>query len=133
MQTVPSQPAAGSPDVEFQQFLRDGRFMIQRSRSSGGYVFYPRVAEPVTGALDLEWVPATGLGTVYSATVIRPRSPAEPYNVCLIDLDEGPRMMSRVDDVSSDRALIGMRVKARIVVESERPIVVFTPLQEIAA
>ncbi len=107
--------------------------MIQRSRSSGGYVFYPRVAEPLTGNLDLEWVPASGLGTVYSVTVTRPRPPAAPYNVCLIDLDEGPRMMSRVDGVPADAVRIGMRVKASVVTESERPLIVFTPAQGGAA
>ena len=33
--------------------------MIQKSRSTGGHVFYPRVAEPGTGATDLEWVAAS--------------------------------------------------------------------------
>lgn len=107
--------------------------MIQRSRSSGAHVFYPRMAEPVTGAMDLEWVPASGLGTVYSATVIRPRPPAQSYNVCLVDLEEGPRMMSRVDGIGADAVQIGMRVKVRIVQEADRPVVVFVPLEGAAA
>src|SRR5690606_32935433 len=57
--------AAMQPDAEFNAYLAEGRFMIQRSRSSGKYVFYPRVAEPGTGARDLEWTEASGLGTVY--------------------------------------------------------------------
>ncbi len=103
--------------------------MIQRSASSGAYVFYPRIAEPVTGAMDLEWVNASGNGTVYSATVIRPRAPAQPYNVCLIDLEEGPRMMSRVDGMAADAVQIGMRVTARIVQEGDKPLVVFFPME----
>ena len=39
---------------------------------------------------------ASGAGTVYSVTVVHPRPPDEPYNVVLVDLAEGPRMMSRV-------------------------------------
>jgi uncharacterized protein len=127
MQNASPPTASRSPDLDYEQFLREGRFMIQRSRGSGAYVFYPRVAEPVTGAMDLEWVPASGLGTVYSTTVIRPRSPAQPYNVCLIDLDEGPRVMSRVDGIAADAVKIGMRVKARIVSEADKPLLVFTP------
>ncbi|HEX5535954.1 MAG TPA: zinc ribbon domain-containing protein, partial [Sphingobium sp.] len=38
------------PEAEWRAHLAEGRFMIQRSRSTGGYVFYPRVAEPGTGA-----------------------------------------------------------------------------------
>ena len=41
------------PEQDYLQHLSQGRFMIQRSRASGAYVFYPRVAEPRTGATDL--------------------------------------------------------------------------------
>jgi uncharacterized OB-fold protein len=99
--------------------------MIQKSRSTGGYVFYPRVAEPGTGATDLEWVPACGRGTVYSTTTIRQKPPAPNYNVALIALEEGPRMMSRVDGIAPEAVRIGMAVTARIVNEGEQALVVF--------
>ena len=53
------------------------------------------------------------------------------YNVALIDLAEGPRMMSRVDDVAYDRVVIGMPVRAKIVHESEQAFVVFVPAQAV--
>lgn len=34
------------PEAQFKPFLAEGRFMIQRSRSTGQHVFYPRVALP---------------------------------------------------------------------------------------
>lgn len=116
------------PEQEFQKFLSEGRFMIQRSRSTGGYVFYPRVAEPGTGATDLEWVPASGLGTVYSTTVMRQRAPADNYNVALIDLAEGVRMMSRVEGIAPEAVKIGMQVKARIADVQDQKLVVFDPV-----
>jgi uncharacterized protein len=116
------------PDKEFEAFLADGRFMIQRSRSSGRYVFYPRVAEPATGARDLEWVEASGRGTVYSVTVVRKRPPEADYNVVLIDLEEGPRLMSRVDGVGVDSVRIGLNVQAKIVVQDGSPLLVFKPV-----
>jgi len=113
------------PDADFQRFLAEDRFMIQRSRASGQYVFYPRTIAPGTGARDLEWVEASGLGTVYSTTVVR-KKPQEPsYNVALIDLAEGPRMMSRVEGIAPDAVQIGMAVRARIVSQDGEPIVVF--------
>lgn len=115
------------PERDFFAFLEQGRFMIQRSRTSGRYVFYPRVAEPRTGSIDLEWVEACGRGTVYSTTVVRQKPPTPDYNVALIDLDEGPRMMSRVDGVPPQDVRIGMRVKAKVVRENDRPFVVFEP------
>ena len=122
-----------APGQRHMQFLREGRFMLQRSIASGAFVFYPRVAEPGTGA-DLEWVEASGRGIVYSTTVIRPRPPRESYNVALIDLAEGPRMLSRVEDVAPEDVHIGMAVQARIAEgESEadgeaQPYVVFAPV-----
>ncbi len=67
------------PEQDYLRFLAEGRFMIQRSRASGRPVFYPRVAEPRTGATDLEWVQAAGTGTVYATSVMRQRPPAAAY------------------------------------------------------
>ena len=119
------QPPEIHPERDYHGFLAEGRFMIQRSRSSGRHVFYPRLVEPGTGADDLEWVEASGQGTVYSATVVRPRPPAVPYNVVLVDLAEGPRIMSRVDGVAVEDVRIGMAVKARIIQEDDKPLIVF--------
>jgi uncharacterized OB-fold protein len=118
------------PEQEYLRFLSQGRFMIQRSRSSGRHVFYPRIAEPLTGAQDLEWVEASGLGTVHATTVMRQRAPADNYNVALIDLAEGVRMMARVEGIAPDAVSIGMRVMARIAQVNEQPIVLFDPVTD---
>jgi len=113
------------PDAEFRAFLMEGRFMIQRSKGDGAYVFYPRVIAPGTGARDLEWVPASGRGVVYSTTVVRKKPPEPSYNVALIDLAEGPRMMSRVEGLDPAAVAIGMAVQARIIDQDGEPVVVF--------
>ena len=104
--------------------------MLQRAKASGAYFFHPRVAEPVTGDTDVEWVPASGLGTVYATTVTHPRAPAVSANVALIDLQEGPRMLSRVEGIPPEAVRIGMRVRARIVPHGDAHIVVFDPAEE---
>ena len=119
------------PQQEYFSHLAEGRFMIQRSRGSGKYVFYPRVAAPRTGALDLEWVEASGRGTVYATTVMRVRPPAAPYNVCLVELEEGPRMMSCVEGIAPQDVHVGMSVRARITRDDEgQPLVVFDPVEQ---
>lgn len=115
------------PEKDYISFLKQGRFMIQRCKDSGRHIFYPRVAEPVTGSTNLEWVEASGRGTVYSTTVVRQKPPTPSYNVALIDLAEGPRMMSRVEGIAPEAVRIGMKVKARIVREGDEPVVVFDP------
>ncbi len=113
------------PDKQYQEFLAQGRFMIQRNRATGKAFFYPRVAEPGTGCTDLEWFAPSGLGTVYAATAISQRPPAVAYSVVLVDLDEGARMMSRVDGIPAEQVKIGQRVKAKVIQENDKPIVVF--------
>ena len=115
------------PEAEWRAHLAEGRFMIQRSRSTGGHVFYPRIVEPGTGADDLEWVEASGRGTVHALTVVRKKDAAESYNVVLVDLAEGPRLMSRIDDIDAGDLRIGMDVAARIVQEGDKPLLVFVP------
>jgi uncharacterized OB-fold protein len=113
------------PEEEYFEHLAHGRFMLQRSRVSGKYFFYPRVAEPMTGARDLEWVEASGRGPVYATTVVRTKPPLRPYNVALVDLEEGPRIMSRVEGIAPDEVRIGMKVRARIGKQDEREILLF--------
>ena len=117
------------PEQEYLAHLAAGRFMLQRSASTGGYVFYPRVAEPGTGATDLEWVEASGRGVVYACTIVRQKPPAADYNVVLVDLAEGPRLLSRVDGLRPDEVRIGLRVRARIVQEADGAVLVFVPEQ----
>lgn len=115
------------PDVQFREFLEKGVFKIQRSLATGRCFFYPRVAEPGTGSTDFEWIEASGRGTVYSATVVRQKPPTPDYSVVLVDLEEGPRLMSRIDGIPPTSVRIGMKVKARIVTEGGAPILVFEP------
>ena len=117
--SAPSSPTG--PQAEYHAHLAAGRFMIQRSRSTGRYTFYPRIVIPGTGETDLEWVAASGLGTVYAITVNRGREGA--YNLALVDLDEGPRLMSRIEGVET--VAIGTRVKARIAEIDGEPAIVF--------
>lgn len=121
--------AALGPDQQYQQYLAEGRFMIQRGVESGKYVFYPRAVAPGTGE-KLEWVEASGRGTVYSATAIRKRPPEPAASIVLIDLEEGPRMMSRVEGMDATKVPIGLAVEARIVEEDDGHLVVFDAARE---
>jgi uncharacterized OB-fold protein len=102
----------GGPEAQWRAFLAEGRFMIQRSRSTGRYVFYPRVMAPGTGETDLEWVPASGKGTVYATTANRSREGST--NIAIVELAEGQRMMSRVEGMAAEAVTVGLEVKARI-------------------
>ena len=117
------------PQKQFHQHLDEGKFKIQRSKLTGEYFFHPRVAFPGTGERDLEWVEASGNGIVHSTTCNR-RLPEKggDFNLSLITLEEGPRMMARVEGVEPDKVDIGQKVKARISDLNGEPAIIFDVL-----
>lgn len=109
-----------------QAALDQGHFLIQHCGACSKHVYFPRESCPHCGAADLAWVTPSGHGTVYSVTTVRRKPDAGgDYNVSLIDLDEGVRLMSRVVDVSPDAVRIGQRVTASVQVTSEKGLIVF--------
>ena len=120
---------AVSPHATYVAHLEKGELAYQWSVAAERAVFFPRLVCPYTGSTDLEWRVASGLGTVYSTTTVYPVEGA-PYNVALIDCDEGFRLMSRVEGLASDRVTIGMRVKFRVHKPGgdAEPVPVFAPI-----
>jgi uncharacterized protein len=116
------------PTATYFAHLAAGRFRIQRAKSTGEWVFYPRMFAPGTGACDLEWAEPSGFGTVYATTVKRVKPPAPDINIAIVELDEGPRLMAHVQGIAPEAVRIGMRVRARIVDgPDDNKIVVFGP------
>lgn len=117
----------GGPQAVWEAWLKAGEFRIQQARSTGEYVFYPKVVAP-SGATDLEWVKPSGLGHVYAITVNRDR--AGSWNVALIELDEGVRMISTVAGVET--APVGARVRAELEAYEDTNRVVFRLIDQTA-
>lgn len=118
------------PLAAYQEYCRQGLLAYQFCPDDGSVVFYPRVMSPVSGSANLEWRFSEGLGTVYATTAIHSRD-KDPYNVAIIELDEGFRMMSRVEDIPAQQVKIGMRVAVRMHTDEEDQVYpVFTPVEE---
>ncbi len=101
-----------SPLATYQGFLGEGKLAYQWDPSNGRAVFFPRLIGPKSGNPQLEWRISRGLGTVYATTMIHQRG-EPPYNVSLVDVDEGFRMMTRVHAPEGQPVAIGMRVAMR--------------------
>ena len=114
--------------------LDAGRFLIQHCASCGKHIYFPREICPHCGSDALALVEPKGTGTVYAVTTVRRKADAGgDLNVSLIDLDEGVRLMSRVDNLPPDLVRIGQRVKARVVVSDGKGLVLFDALEGGAA
>jgi len=101
--------ATESPHVRFRTGLAEGVLLFQRCVPCGDAIFPPRVLCPGCGSTELSTEKSAGRGVVYSVTVLTPQQ-GEDYPVCLIDLDEGFRMMSTVHGVPAAEVGIGRRV-----------------------
>jgi uncharacterized OB-fold protein len=119
-----------SPHKTYIDHLARGELAYQFSPAAGRAVFFPRVTCPFTGSDQLEWRISKGLGTVYATTVVH-TGEGKPFNVALIDCDEGFRLMSRVEDIAPEQVRIGQRVRFRVHQPDgdEPPCPVFTPVE----
>ena len=100
--------------------------MIQHCDSCGRHIFFPKIICPYCGSNEIAWVKPSGNGVVYSVSVIlgRPGTGTD-YNVALIDLEEGVRLMSKVEGISSNLIQIGAKVKVRVLNLDGKGLVVF--------
>ena len=113
---------------QHQAQLSQGEFRIQRCSACTKHIYFPREICPHCGAGSPDWVVPSGLGEVYAVTTVRRKADAGgDYNVSLIDLDEGVRLMSRVT-CAPDDVRIGQRVRVRVQVTDGVGLVVFDPV-----
>jgi hypothetical protein len=111
-------PRPTPEDREFWTGAHRGELRIQRCTRCRKHQHYARMLCSHCGYETLEWVTASGLGTVYSFTVIRqngvpPFNERLPFVVATVDLDEeGARLIAAMPDVDPQAARVGMRVRA---------------------
>ncbi|KRB52382.1 MAG: OB-fold domain-containing protein [Pseudomonadota bacterium] len=90
------------PTPETQHFwdgARNGELLLQRNKATGEAYFPPRPFCPKTGSRDVEVFKASGRATLYSYVINhrpRPDMGTEPHSIAVVQLEEGPRMMTNI-------------------------------------
>ena len=99
------------PDATFRRELAEGKIVLPQCHSCGRFHFFPRVVCPHCHETSFLWQEASGRGEIYTTTIVR-RSPEHggDYNICIVELEERVRMMSRVEGVAPSEVKIGMAV-----------------------
>jgi hypothetical protein len=92
-------------DQEFWEHCAQERLCFQRCTGCGTWRHLPRVLCAQCGSDNWEWRESSGRGRLYSWTVTHqamlPQFAAEvPYVVAIVELEEGPRMVTRLRDVA---------------------------------
>ena len=125
---APTRTALTAP---FWEAARKGRLVLQHSDACGKGVFYPRAICPHCWSDRLQWRDAGGRGRLRSFSVVhRPGHPAwapvAPYAIGLVELDEGPTMLSHIL-VSLDRLAVGMPLTVTMTQVGEEMLPFFAP------
>ncbi|TJZ52063.1 Zn-ribbon domain-containing OB-fold protein [Streptomyces piniterrae] len=96
----------------------EGRLLLRRCRAEGcgAAHHYPREFCPYCWSEDVEWEPADGRATLYTWSVVHrndlpPFGGRVPYVAAVVDLAEGPRMMTEVTDCPEADLRIGMPLR----------------------
>ena len=99
----------------FWEAAKRHELVMPRCKKCDHLFFYPRSECPRCFANDLEWVKVSGRGRLHAFTVVRQPANAAftgdaPYVYAVVQLDEGPRMVSNVvgcniEDVRVDMPL----------------------------
>jgi uncharacterized OB-fold protein len=117
----------------FLEGLQAGELRLQHCGGCGRYRYPPSRYCPSCLSDNSAWEKASGKGTVYSFIVVHqlyhPGFRDDiPYNVAVVQLDEGPRVTSNITGCANSNVKIGMPVVATFVaVTPEASILKFRP------
>ncbi|MHC3819605.1 Zn-ribbon domain-containing OB-fold protein [Streptomyces sp. DT9] len=111
----------------------EGHLLLRRCRDCGRAHHYPREFCPHCWSEDVDWERACGRATLYTWSVVHrndlpPFGGRVPYIAAVVDLAEGPRMMTEVVECEESALAIGMELRVTFRQEEGREAVaVFRP------
>ncbi len=109
-------PRASEDSAPYWEAAQRGELRMQRCGSCGQLRFPPAVLCPRCLSEDVEWTRLSGRGTVFSWIVVhQSQHPAfnadTPYNVAIVELEEGPRLHTNLVECRNEEIAIGMPVE----------------------
>ncbi len=114
-------PAPLAPEAKpYWEGLKQEKLMLPKCKDCGKAHFYPRILCPHCHSRNLTWVEASGRGKLYAFEILhRSFNPAVktplPYVLAMIELEEGPRMLSNLINIKPDPALICCDMPVQVV------------------
>jgi uncharacterized OB-fold protein len=107
--------------IPFWSACNQEQLLLQRCGECETSFYYARRLCPHCGSEKISWLQSAGKGTVFSCSEVAVSffglewDADLPYTVVLVDLDEGPRMLSRMLKQDQARVSIGARVQVSFV------------------
>lgn len=133
-----TEPRFDLPEIDdftrpFWDAATDGRLLIRRCRACTRTHHYPREFCPYCWSEDVDWERASGRATLYTWSVVHrndlpPFCARVPYTAAVVDLVEGPRMMTEIVRCPEAGLSIGMALEVTFRQEDgEQAVPVFRP------
>jgi uncharacterized protein len=132
-QAAPIRPTVNEVNRPFWDGCRRGELLLQRCGHCSALRYPAAVVCPQCLSDAAQWQPMSGRGKVFSFVVFhRAYHPAwegrVPYNVALVELDEGPIVLSNVIGIDNAELAVGLPVAVAFeAVDESLSIPVFTP------
>jgi uncharacterized OB-fold protein len=108
-------PMPTEDSAQYWEGARQGELRAQRCSECGHLRWPPAAVCPRCLSATHEWTTLSGRGRVFSWIVVhKSQHPAfwgDPFNVAIVELDEGPRLHSNLVDVETSAIAIGMPVE----------------------
>ncbi len=101
---------------KFWEGTKNGKLLIQICKECDSLIFYPRKFCPECWSSNLDWIEASGKGTILTFStaydMVEPKFMDElPYTIAYVDLDEGVRMMTRIVECKPEDIAFNMAVE----------------------
>lgn len=98
-----------------------GELRLQQCMSCGKHYFYPRPFCRYCQSANVRWQRVSGAGRLISYVInyrpLPPADPAEPQVIALVQLDEGPRLLTNIVGTAPEPA--SLPLDARVMVDFE--------------
>lgn len=108
-------PVVTEENRPFWEGCQQGKLLLQYCSECHHHQFYPRQYCVQCNSNNLHWVEAQGHGVIYSYTIIYQNKSSEfvhdtPYNVAIVQLEEGSRMLSNIVDIDTTQLRVDLPV-----------------------
>jgi uncharacterized OB-fold protein len=124
-------PVPTPETAHFWEGTAHGELRLQRCRACTTTYFPPQPFCPACSSGDVDVVHASGRGSLYSYVISHRAAPGfdAPYAIAVVQLDEGPRLLSNLVGVPPDPDMLPLDLALEVVYEAVDGIVlpVFRP------
>ncbi|RYE04462.1 MAG: Zn-ribbon domain-containing OB-fold protein [Sphingomonadales bacterium] len=109
-------PTINPETAPFWEATKRGVLLLPKCQTCQRTIWYPKTFCSACGTVGVDWYEASGRATIYSYTIMHakraagPYADVVPYVIAVVELEEGPRLMTNIVDADPESLAIGQPV-----------------------